>query len=633
MRFANPNLLWLLLVIPPGLLGFLWWSAKRKRALLTRFIEPRLLAGLLAGVSPARRRVRYGLLAGAVACFVVALARPQWGFDWEEVKQRGLDIIVAIDTSKSMLAEDVTPNRLARAKLAALELVQLAKSDRIGLIAFAGSAFLQCPLTIDDVAFAECVEVLDVNIIPQGGTAIAEAILTAARSFKSGPDDHKVLVIFSDGEDHDQRAVEAAAQVARAGIKIFTVGIGSAEGDLLRIRTADGRTDYVRDPVGNVVKSRLNEAWLQQIATAGGGFYLALRGAKAIQTLYERGIAPLPKTEGEGKLLKRWREKFHWPLLVGIVLLILEMVIRERPQPARVFMGWPFFPHRIFRPQKTAQATASAGAMIALLFMACRADGSPMSALRDYRAGRFDEALQEYQRLIEKGTSDARLHFNAGAAAYRLGKFDAAARHFEEALGALPLPLQQRAYYNLGNAFYRLGEQQTDSDRRRSAWQQALKQYELALKLDRNDQDAQFNYEFVRQKLQELDQQMQQQPQVGQPQQHQQQNQQETRDQDQSAQQNKSTSEKTQQQPETAQKPQQGDSRGQNEQQQSVSAEAAEPGQKQSAAQAQVGQPDSRQMTHELARQMLDALRAEETMIPLRPEPPREPGQHVFKDW
>lgn len=633
MRFANPNLLWLLLVIPPGLLGFLWWSARRKRALLTRFIEPRLLDGLLAGVSPARRRVRHGLLAGAVACFVIALARPQWGFDWEEVKQRGLDIIVAIDTSKSMLADDVAPNRLARAQLAALELVQLAKSDRIGLIAFAGSAFLQCPLTIDDVAFAECVEALDVNIIPHGGTAIAEAILTAARSFKSGPEDHKVLVIFSDGEDHDQRAVEAAAEAARAGIKIFTVGIGSAEGELLRIRTADGRTDYVRDPAGNVVKSRLNEAWLQQIATAGGGFYLALRGAKAIQTLYERGIALLPKTEGEGKLLKQWREKFHWPLLVGIVLLMLEMVMRERPQPARVFTGWPFFTRLIFRAQGTARAATGAGAIIALLFMPCRADGSPVSALRDYSAGRFDDALKEYQRLIEKGAPDPRLHFNAGAAAYRLGKFDTAAKHFEEALGALPLPLQQRAYYNLGNAFYRLGEQQTDLDRRRSAWEQALKQYELALKLDRNDQDAQFNYEFVRQKLQELNQQMQQQSQGGQSQQQQQQDQQQTRDQDQTAQQNKSASEKTQQHPETAQQPQLRDGPGQNEQQQSVSGEAAETEQKQSAAQPQVGQSESGQMTPELAQQILDALRAEETMIPLRPEPAREPVQRVFKDW
>ncbi len=633
MRFADLHLLWLLLVVPPALLVFLWWSARRKRALLTRFIEPRLLNGLLAGVSPARHRLRHGFLVAAVTCFIVALARPQWGFDWEEVKQRGLDVIVAIDTSKSMLAEDVTPNRLTRAKLAALELVQQAKSDRVGLIAFAGTAFLQCPLTVDDVAFAECVEALDVNIIPQGGTAIAEAILTAIKSFKSGTEDHKVLVIFSDGEDHDQRTVEAAAEAARAGIKIFTVGVGSAEGDLLRIRTPDGRMDYVRDPDGNVVKSRLDENWLQQIATAGGGFYVPLRGAKAIETLYEEGIAPLPRSESEAKLFKRQREQFHWPLIVGIALLMLETLMPARPQPARAFVGWSFLPQQIPRLKRTAQTVQTAGALIVFLVMACDVQGSPGGALREYRAGRFEEALKEYQRLIEKGAPDARLHFNAGTAAYRLGKFDIAAKHFEEAMGALPVPLQQQAYYNCGNAFYRLGEQQSDLNKRRSAWEQALKQYELALKLERNDQDAQFNYEFVKEKLKELNQQMQQQSQTGQSPQQPQQNEQNTQDQNQQGQQNESASGQTQQHPEIAQRPHQLEGSEQKQEQEGMSGEMRDAAQNQAVEQTQMSQLAPSRMTPELAQQMLDALRAEETMIPFKPEPPRRPAERTFKDW
>ena len=179
MTFANPQLLWLLLAIPPALLAFFWWSSRTRQRLLTQFIQARLLPGLTVGISATRQRIRVGCLVLAVVCLILALARPQWGFDWEEMKQRGLDIIVAIDTSKSMLAEDIEPNRLARAKLAALELMQRARSDRLGLVAFAGSAFLQCPLTIDDAAFRQSVEALDVNIIPQGGTAIAEAIETA----------------------------------------------------------------------------------------------------------------------------------------------------------------------------------------------------------------------------------------------------------------------------------------------------------------------------------------------------------------------------------------------------------------------------------------------------------------------
>ena len=145
MIFENSKALWLLLVIPPALILFHGWDARTRQKLMSRFIQSRLLPGLVAGTSPARRRIRFGLLTAASACLVLALARPQWGFDWQEVNQRGLDIVVAIDTSKSMLAEDISPNRLARAKLAALDLIQQAKSDRLGLVAFAGNAFYSAP--------------------------------------------------------------------------------------------------------------------------------------------------------------------------------------------------------------------------------------------------------------------------------------------------------------------------------------------------------------------------------------------------------------------------------------------------------------------------------------------------------
>src|SRR5690349_21014433 len=195
MTFANLHVLWFLAVIIPGLLMFFWWSWRVRRKLLTQFIQARLLPALTVGISDRRQKIRLAALLVAVAALIIALARPQFGFDWEEVKQRGLDIVVAIDTSKSMLAEDIPPTRLARAKLAALDLMQQAKSDRLGLVAFAGSAFLQCPLTIDDAAFRQSLESLDVNIIPQGGTAIAEAIGTALEAFKEG-DNYKALVLL-----------------------------------------------------------------------------------------------------------------------------------------------------------------------------------------------------------------------------------------------------------------------------------------------------------------------------------------------------------------------------------------------------------------------------------------------------
>ena len=335
MRFAHPQMLWLLLVVPPALLAFFWWAGRKRRQLLTQFIQARLLPSLTIGISLRRQRIRLGCLVLAVACLILALARPQWGFDWEEIKQRGLDIVVAIDTSKSMLAEDIPPNRLTRAKLAALELMQLAKADRLGLVAFAGTAFLQCPLTIDDAAFRQSVQALDVNTIPQGGTALAAAIETAVAAYKEG-DNYKILVLFTDGEDHDSGALEAAQNAAKEGLRIFTVGIGTAEGEILRIKSAQGGSDYVRDEQGNVVKSHLNERLLQQIAGATeGGFYLPLRGAKAIDTLYDQGLAKLPKSEHQEKFVRQYHDRYHWPLAVAIVLLLVELLFPERKRESR----------------------------------------------------------------------------------------------------------------------------------------------------------------------------------------------------------------------------------------------------------------------------------------------------------
>jgi Ca-activated chloride channel family protein len=328
-------MLWLLLVFPPGLAAFFWWSWRKRQSLRAQFINARLLTGLTVGLAPGRQKIRLACLVFAVVCLILALARPQWGFDWQEAKLRGLDIVVAIDTSKSMLAADIAPNRLGRAKLAALDLMQAAKSDRLGLVAFAGSAFLQCPLTIDDSAFRQSVEMLDVNTIPQGGTALAEAIETAQTAFKER-DNYKVLVLFTDGEDHDSGALEAAKKAAEAGLRIYTIGIGTPEGELLRVTDAQGHADYIRDEQGNVVKSHLNEDLLRQIASATeGGFYLPLRGAKTIDTLYEQGLAKLPKSQHEEKLIKQYHERYHWPLAAGMLLLLVELFFPERKRETK----------------------------------------------------------------------------------------------------------------------------------------------------------------------------------------------------------------------------------------------------------------------------------------------------------
>ncbi|MFO1487216.1 MAG: VWA domain-containing protein [Verrucomicrobiota bacterium] len=483
-------MLWLLLVIPPALVAFLWWSARERERLMTQFIQARLLPSLVAGVSPQRQKFRAAALVAAVVCLLLALARPQWGFDWQEVTQRGLDIVVAIDTSKSMLAEDIAPNRLARAKLAALDLMQQAKSDRLGLVAFAGSAFLQCPLTIDDSAFRQSLEALDVNIIPDGGTAIGEAIDEATRAFKEG-ENHKVVVLFTDGEDHDSEALAAAKKAKEAGVLVFTIGIGSAEGELLHIKNAEGQSDFVRDENGNVVKSRLNEGLLQQIAGATDAFYLPLRGAGTIDTLYQKGIAPLPKSDEQEKLVKRPIERYHWPLAVAMLLLIFEML----------------FPERKSSKSKTAGAPAGAAALLfgALLMLPMTSSASPASALRDYQAGRFAEAQQEYERLAaEDKQGDPRFIFNAGTAAFRQTNYDDAIKFFTTATAATDLKLQSAAYFNIGNAQFRQGQSAKLIDDMEKHWQAALKSYQNAVSLNREDRDAALNLEYTRQCLEYL---------------------------------------------------------------------------------------------------------------------------------
>jgi len=502
MSFAHGHILWLLAIIPPLLIVFFWWAWRERQRLMTQFIQARLLPGLISGVSPTRHKIRFTLIVISFTLLIVALARPQWGFSWEESKQKGLDIVVAIDTSKSMLAEDIAPNRLARAKLAALDLMQQAKSDRLGLVAFAGGAFLQCPLTIDDNAFRQSVETLDVNIIPQGGTALAEAINTANGAFKEG-DNFKVLVIFTDGEDNDENAVEAAQAAAKDGMKIFTIGIGTPEGEILRIKDAKGRTDYLRDADGNAVKSRLNEGLLQQIAGATeGGFYLPLRGAKTIDTLYEKGLAPLPKSEGQEKLVKRMYERYHWPLGAAILLLLIELLMPERKR-VKEAKG------QSLKSNVKAVATTAA-LLVAALILPTTIMASPAAALKAYNAGNFTNALTEYERLLNEQEKhqkpeDPRLHFNAGTAAYRATNYSVAIQHFTAVLAAQDIKLQAKAYYNLGNVHFRLGQQAEDLDKLEEAWKESLKQFNHAVDLDKTDQNAAFNKAFVEERLKQIE--------------------------------------------------------------------------------------------------------------------------------
>jgi len=493
MQFEHTHLVWFALLAIPALIAFYWWAGRVKRRLIGQFIAARLLSSLTIGLSTKRQRLRAGLFIAAVVLTILSLARPQVGFSWEEAKSRGLDIVVAIDTSRSMLATDVAPNRLRRAQLAALDLKRLARADRLGLVAFAGSAFLQCPLTLDDEAFRQSVDALDVNIIPQGGTALSEAIAAARGAFKKDNDNHKVLVLFTDGEDHDGSALDAAKSAGKDGLRIFTVGVGTANGELLRPVDASGRTDFIKDSDGNVVKSRLNETLLKEMAQATGGFYLMLSGANTMNVLYERGLAPLPKSDLASQRIKRPHERYQWLLGLAIVLLLIEMLL----------------PERVLQRSSPALAGNGTTALLAAILAAgVFAEGTVQASndegTKEYKAGNYPNAQAAYEAALLKKPTDARLQFNAGTAAYQATNYSVALSHFNSALTNADVNLQQKLYYNMGNTLFRIGEASDAIPEKQKQWEQSLKSFQNAVALRTNDVDAVFNARFVNYKLAEL---------------------------------------------------------------------------------------------------------------------------------
>jgi Ca-activated chloride channel family protein len=476
---------------------FLWWALRTRLKLISLFVSPKLQPILLSGFSLTRQKIRLLLLFFGIALLLIVIARPQMGVEWTEARQQGIDILVAIDTSKSMLAGDVTPDRLTRAKLSALDLVKVAKSDRVGLIAFAGSAFLQCPLTIDEEAFRQSIAILDTSVIGSGGTAISEAIRTAVESYGEKNSNHKALIIFTDGEDHDSGVMDVVKEAVHKGIRIFTIGVGTPQGELIRLQEAGGQTSFLKDEDGNVIKSRLNESLLQQVATATGGFYLPLKGANPMETLYSTGLATMPRSSGSVKFMQKPKERYHGFLALGLVALLAEMF-------------WP--DHKREKRMKGLPSSALLGLLLVMGFSLPSA-ASPTKAYKDYQENKFEESQSEYQRLAAKNTNDLRYHFNAGTAAYKANEIEQAERHFRASLDSHDINLQEKAYYNLGNTLFKKGEPEVDLEKKKAFWQESVTNYTHALELDRNDTNAAANVQYVKNQLEVLKRQLEQQKQ------------------------------------------------------------------------------------------------------------------------
>jgi len=330
IRFAQSNLVYLLWIIPI-LIIFYIWSFRKHRKTLQRFAEKTLLNELTLSLNMRKRRLKTALIIIALLLALFSLVRPQWGFHWEKVKRKGIDILIAIDTSKSMLADDVKPNRLERSKLAVKDMVKKLNGDRIGLIAFAGDAFLQCPLTVDYSGFMLSLDSLSTDTIPKGGTSISAAIREAIKVYEKEQKKYKILVLITDGEDHEGDPVKAAEEAKKEGVKIFCIGIGTKEGELIPIANKNGGRVFLKDKAGNAVKTRLDESTLQKIALDTGGCYVRSSGADfGLDLIYEKKLTKIEKKEFKDKMMRRFEERFQIPLAICLLLLLLEPFISER---------------------------------------------------------------------------------------------------------------------------------------------------------------------------------------------------------------------------------------------------------------------------------------------------------------
>lgn len=338
MYFAKPENLYLFWGVA-ALASFLGWSLWWRRKRLERLIEPTLLPMLTEEFSRTKAILRALLLAGFFAFGVLALARPQWGMRAETVRRKGVDVIIALDTSYSMNAEDVAPSRLARARSEVRSLVGRLRGDRVGLVSFAGSALVLCPLTLDYGAATLFLDVADTENVPEPGTSLASAIMTADSAFVAREKKFKVLVIVTDGEDLGGQLDEAIVKAKEAGIVIYTVGVGTTEGRPIPVRDTKGDiVEYRRDQGGQVVISSLDERSLARIAAeTGGRYFRATTSEGELDEIYS-GISSLDKKEFESKLVQNYEDRFQYPLAAALTCLLATMWMTERRKPGRSWL-------------------------------------------------------------------------------------------------------------------------------------------------------------------------------------------------------------------------------------------------------------------------------------------------------
>ena len=461
MKFGNLHYLWLLWTIP-AVIVFYWWATKRKSSLLRRFVSDELRDRLLENFSQSKQRLKILLIVISLLFLVIALIRPKWGYHWEEVKRKGVDIIVALDVSKSMLAQDVSPNRLERAKREIIDLMNILQGDRLGLVAFAGVSFLQSPLTLDYGAVRIFLDDLDTSLIPIGGTAIEDAIAKSLKAFEKTPNKSRVLILITDGEDHQGDPVKASEDAAKKGIRIYTVGIGKKDGAPIPDGESGG---FKKDENGNLILTHLDETTLQKIALNTGASYVrSISGDLDLEKIYEDILKKVEQQDLKSGKRKHYEERFQWPLLLAILLLLLEVFVSERRKSLLVML-------LVFGISNVYASGAS-------------------DASSSYQSGDYKEAVKGFLDSQMEDQNNLQLKYNLGNSYYKTGQYEKAYPLFETLSVQGTGEMQQKALYNLGNTAFRMGK-----------LPEAIEHYKRAVELDPQDEDARYNLDYARKEL------------------------------------------------------------------------------------------------------------------------------------
>ena len=474
-RFEEPTYLYLLAALP--LIAILRWVLERKQLKrLKLFGDPTLLRHLMPDVSKMRPVVKFWMLLAAMALIIVMMARPQMGTRISHEKRTGIESIIAMDISNSMLAEDVTPSRLDRTKMMVENLVDNFTDDKIGLIVFAGDAFVQLPITSDYVSAKMFLSEIEPSLIATQGTDIATAINMAANSFTQQQGVGKAIIVITDGEDHEGGALEAAKAAKKKGMRVYVLGVGSDKGAPIPM----GNGDYMKDKTGNTVMTKLNEEMCRQIAEAGGGAYIHVDNNTNAQRQLDSELAKLSKKEMQSTIYSDYDEQFQAFGIIAIILLILEICILESKNPIARRLN-------IFgRKQRTT--TLIIALLVASASFAQNDRRYITQGNKLFRSGQFDKAEVAYRKAIEKNPRNPQAHYNLGNSLMAQKKDSAAVQSFQKSTELETSKIRKAmAFHNMGVVC-----------QQHKMYGEAIEAYKNSLRLNPKDDATRYNLELCK---------------------------------------------------------------------------------------------------------------------------------------